>query len=410
MSNATSQSSFETDDRGVYRVYGLMPGRYLVSVGEGEGGIRYGNAGATYPRTFHPGVIEEAQAQAVEVTAGGEATGVDIALADAAKTFTASGRVVDADTGQPLANSSVSYNTFISGDLRGGGYGGSTDAKGEFRIKHLLPGSYAASVRPDYADGGAATDDNFYSDVAPFEIVDADATGLEIKVHRGASISGVFVLDNTQARAVLAKLPQLGLYARQLKSKPDQRSMAFGSLSRVNADGTFHLAGLRPGKVQLALNNSSPHPRGFTLTRVERNGVEVGSDGFDLAAGEQLTGVRVHLAYGNGTLRGQVETREGAAAAALPANVRLGVRVYRAGEADSHVQPVGFAEVDARGRFVIEGLLGGNYDVVVFGYFTAPPVGRLPDARQSVNVADNGETNVTISYDLSAGRDKEQQP
>ncbi len=407
MNSLTNQSVFETDDRGVYRVYGLVPGHYLVSVGEGaDGGFRYG-AGAPYPRTFHPGATDEARAQAVEVTADGEATGVDITLAGTVKTYTATGRVVDADTGQPLANVSVVHNVLVGSYTRNGGYNALTDAKGEFRIKRLTPGSYSASALSEnfYNGGDAPMPDNTYSDAAPFEIADADVTGLEIKMRHGASVSGVIVLDNTKARAALTKLIQLSLYARQFINGSNESSRGFG-VSRINADGTFRLTALRPGKAQLEIGGLTSS-QSFTLARIERNGVETGNQ-FDLTAGEHLTGVRVHLLYGTGTLRGQVEPRDGATVATLPPNTRLSVRVYHAGEANPNERPVAFAEVDARGRFIVEGLLGGGYDVVLFGYLVTPPARRLPDVRQSVNVADGGETNVTISYDLSAGRDKEQ--
>lgn len=46
---------YSSDDRGVYRIYGLLPGRYKVSVGEApdSGVVRIGFGGGSYPRTFH---------------------------------------------------------------------------------------------------------------------------------------------------------------------------------------------------------------------------------------------------------------------------------------------------------------------------------------------------------------------
>jgi protocatechuate 3,4-dioxygenase beta subunit len=49
-----SPFEFETDDRGVYRIYGVPPGRYLVSVGQPrEGGsLSFGPFATQYQRTF----------------------------------------------------------------------------------------------------------------------------------------------------------------------------------------------------------------------------------------------------------------------------------------------------------------------------------------------------------------------
>src|SRR5438477_390345 len=136
---------FSTDDRGVYRIYGLLPGSYHVSVGQGgEGGaISFGRR-KLYRRTFYPEATEESQAKAVEVTAGGEATDIDITLGSAVKTYRASGRFVNAENGQPVANFSYGYGPVgpggrLSGGIRGG-Y--ATNERGEFQTEGLAPGHY----------------------------------------------------------------------------------------------------------------------------------------------------------------------------------------------------------------------------------------------------------------------------
>src|SRR5262249_33437367 len=55
--------SLTTDDRGVYRVYGVPAGRYLVSVGTTYGVVRTGeNRREYYKETFHPGVTDQPKA------------------------------------------------------------------------------------------------------------------------------------------------------------------------------------------------------------------------------------------------------------------------------------------------------------------------------------------------------------
>ena len=55
----------ETDDRGVYRVFGLPAGRYLVSVGREQGSVTLGVPQGNYRRTYYPGVTDEARATEV---------------------------------------------------------------------------------------------------------------------------------------------------------------------------------------------------------------------------------------------------------------------------------------------------------------------------------------------------------
>src|SRR5215510_542703 len=76
----TTLDMFQTDDRGVYRIFGLRAGRYLVNAGGDSNLAMATGIGGDYPRTWHPDTTDENQAKVVEVTAGGEATGVDIRL------------------------------------------------------------------------------------------------------------------------------------------------------------------------------------------------------------------------------------------------------------------------------------------------------------------------------------------
>jgi hypothetical protein len=72
-----------TDDRGVYRFWGLAPGSYLVSTGVKYGGRRSHSsetADDDAPPTFHPSAATPDAAVEVSVDEGREATGVDIRL------------------------------------------------------------------------------------------------------------------------------------------------------------------------------------------------------------------------------------------------------------------------------------------------------------------------------------------
>ncbi|HEV7844556.1 MAG TPA: carboxypeptidase-like regulatory domain-containing protein, partial [Pyrinomonadaceae bacterium] len=116
---------FETDDRGIYRIYGIPAGRYTVSIGDaGEGGaIRFGFGGrGYYKRTFHPNVTEEAKATVIELAEGGEAASVDITVGGKSKSFVATGRVVD-ENGKPVAGVRIGNSALMKDGNRMGGFG-----------------------------------------------------------------------------------------------------------------------------------------------------------------------------------------------------------------------------------------------------------------------------------------------
>jgi hypothetical protein len=103
VSYGPSFEMYETDDRGVYRLYGLPVGRYLVSVGfpASAGAVTVSRSGTFYPRTFHPKAANESEAKAIEVTEASESVDADITVLESKPAPTISGRVIDADSGQP---------------------------------------------------------------------------------------------------------------------------------------------------------------------------------------------------------------------------------------------------------------------------------------------------------------------
>jgi hypothetical protein len=401
--NQFMQFMLTTDDRGVYRVYGQSPGRYKVSAGVApeSGMVRIGFGGGTYPRTFYPDVSDEAKATAVEVTAGGEASGIDIKLGRASKTYVATGRIIDADTGKPIANlqyghASVGKEQRVMGAF--GWTGNRTNSNGEFRIEGLGSGRYAAfAVSTEQAD--------FYSEPAIFEISDSDVSAIEIKTRSGSVISGVAVIEGTDDSDVLGRLSKLEL--RAFVRTEDLAAPTVAPI-RINPDGSFRVTGLRPGKVRISLGSFGYEPaKGFSLVRVERAGIAQ-SDGIDVVAGENVSAVRLVIGYGTCVLRGQVRVQNGE----LAPDTRLRIMARRL---ESDAQPSATV-ADARGRFHLEGLLPGEYEITVTPMSVTPsspgappPPGRLPNrppVKQNVTVAGSGETEVTLILDLSV-KDKD---
>jgi protocatechuate 3,4-dioxygenase beta subunit len=382
-----------TDDRGVYRLYGVPPGRYLVSVGNsaetGMGG--FGQNAGFYPHTFHPNTTTEADATIVTVEGGGEVRGVDISVAKRAPTYAASGRIVDA-SGSPVPNLPYGFGLFREGDSQPSSFAGGhrADAKGVFRIEGLAPGRYAAMAWPE--DSG---DGNWFSDTAYFRIDGSDVSGLEIKLHPGATISGTAVVEGASDPAVLAKLAQVRLFA-WLKAPEDGEAplpMQWRDAA-IAADGTFRFTGVAPGRVLIGLQQWSG-PKGFEVLRLERNGVEQG-DGIDVSSGDQIVGLRVVIGYGEGSIRGRVRFEGGA----RPPDLEIGVGLRRAGGVE--LQRGG--QVDERGQFVLDNLPAGDYEVVLHAW-SRTEFKRYtfkPEVKQAITVAPSTPAQAELVVNLGA--------
>lgn len=131
-----------TDDRGIFRVFGLPPGSYYVEASASTFLSRLGAAERDYAPTFFPGTTNLEAAQLVEVDVGQEVT-VDFPLTRVL-TATVSGHVAD-ESGRPVAGvPSVSLIRDGSAGARGSLSSGRPDADGRFVIHAVPPGRYVA--------------------------------------------------------------------------------------------------------------------------------------------------------------------------------------------------------------------------------------------------------------------------
>lgn len=383
-----NSSMFLTDDRGVYRLYGLPPGKYFVSTGGNEMPFSFGDRKA--PRTYYPGVADRARAKPVEVTTGGEAIGIDIRVVNSARGYEASGRVIDGDTGKPMPNAMVIYMPAKENPSAGSFPGGisPSGSKGEFHFNNVSPGVYTATAQ------FVEPDNEYYSDMASFEIKSEDATGIEIKLRRGGSISGFVVVEDTSDPEILARLPQINLAANVTGDSASDAESAFSAgRGKILPDGSFRVWGLRPGKVHIRAGGYLG-TKGLKLARVERDGLDQ-TDGLELKAGEHISGVRLVFATSAGVIRGRVVIEGGP----LPAGTTLIATAENIADEDSDAE--GRVRVDAVGNFVIENLLPGTYEVTVMAV-SDTPTSKQPKVKQTVNVAKDVPAEVTLVLNLKA--------
>jgi hypothetical protein len=178
----------------------------------------------------------------------------------------------------------------------------------------------------------------------------------------------------------------------------DRHSDDFAS-SQISGDGSFRVAGLPPGKAVIQLTWNSPSaPKEFFILRVERNGQDI-TNGVEIGQGEQMTGVRVVIGAGSGVIRGQVKIEGGQLE-----DVRLALYVRRASGASNYSRSI---ELDTHGRFVIEKLFEGDYElligpmsVTITGDAGGKTMSRMPTVNQTVSVTPGSVSEVTLVLPL----------
>ena len=373
---------FQTDDRGIYRIYGIPAGRYKISVGLAEedsySSVRFGRA--AYKRTFYPDATDPNDAKIIEIAEGTEATNIDIAVGRNLPSFAASGRVVDGETGQAVKGARFGLRRMVNDreDSFVQGIYPVSNSQGEFRMENITPGKYAIFIAPQAGSEVRA-------DAVLFEVIDQDVTGLLLKTLKGLSISGTVVLDGIYDKSVFAKLAEL-----RVRAYVRNELSGSGQDGPINPDGSFRVGGLVAGTANFWLGAQDRRlPVSFAIVRVERDGV-VQPRGVEIKAGEQVSGVKLVVSYGTGTIRGEVKLVSGP----LPQGVRVAVWIRKAGATAEGYRTY---DADSRGHFLIEGVTPGNYDLYVNANV---PDRRSTSATQPISVTEGTVSDVVVVLDL----------
>ena len=372
----------QTDDRGIYRAFGLTPGRYKVAAGKGENSpmTSFSISPITYSQVFHPDAKDPAKATVVEVSEGSEATNVDIALGPTMQMFTVTGRVINSETGAPVPQIRFGLHRLVSDHVEYMNLNAASNARGEFTIEGLTPGKYGVFLFTDPAN-------ELRAEKITFDVLDQDVTGVTIKLARGATVIGQIILESDD-KAVQKKLLEMKLHG-YVNTYP---GMATSASSPIAGDGSFRIAGLPGGMANFTIFPSGGYvPAGFVIARIERDGVT--SQGLEVKDGETITGVKMFVRYGSATLRGVVTFENGT----LPPGTRVMIRLTKPGDTMQYNRQ---AEVDARGQFFMENIPAGIYEVraTIYGGGNA----RTLEQKKDVNLTDGAVTNVTIAIDVSS--------
>jgi hypothetical protein len=375
---------FQTDDRGIYRIFGIRPGRYKVSVGAPSVYRGGGRGRRALPMTFYPDTNDAAKAAVIEIAEGAEATKIDIILSRPPAGFVVSGRVVEGETAKPVPNVTISLSRITvidasSTSSEGGGTDVRSNADGGFRLEKLPAGKYSISIQP-------GPESNLIANEITVDVVDQDVSGVLIKTSTGASLSGTVVFERSSG----APRPSW------ISAVSSTESSGASKHAEIKPDGSFRIGGLPAGNVTFSVGSwtQTGNAKPITIARVERDGV-VQPNGVQLQNGEHVSGIRIVAAYSSGSIRGVVKVENGT----LPPSAHLVVSLSKVG--DTNTPPGGGTAADARGHFLIEGLASGNYELTVIVYI---PEGRQRPRRtkQLVTVTDGAATDVMVTIDLAS--------
>jgi hypothetical protein len=352
-----------TDDRGVYRLYGLVPGTYIVSARAGG----Y-NAYEGLVPTYYPSATRETATE-VTVMSDGEVGGVDIR--DRSERGHAISGIVTGggEPATPYTFVNLSLVSLATGLFAGSAVAAQSEGNNVFAIYGVMDGEYEIIARR----GGYNNEESLASSPRRVTVKGGDVSGIEIKLAPLASISGRVVIEASQSvcenksRATIEET----LVSARRDEKTTLPSSPFPTPTGVVSDkGDFKIISLDAGHYRIApvllsenwyvksiFMPSATPPQRTSAAKTSGN-TDVTRSGVSVKAGDKLSGLTVTIAEGAAGIRGKiVPEKEGGL---LPARLRVHLAPSEPTSADEALR---YAETLARSdaTFAFDNLSPGKY-------------------------------------------------
>jgi hypothetical protein len=384
----TPAGTGQTDDKGQYRVWGLMPGDYYVNAiargggpgggpfggpggvggfggpggpgggfggAGGRGGGRFGGAGGpggpggppdqeqiNFAPTYYPGVPSVDEAKPVSVSLSQEVLDISFSM-QLVRVSRISG-IVSKPDGTPVTSGNINLMTDAGGRRAsqiGMNFGGRIQWDGSFTIANVAPGRYILRARGDDSDTP-----QFAS--LPVSVNGDDLPDLTVVLSAGATISGT--ISFLPGSSPIPDITQFRITA----PATDQSDVGPQANARVDNDGQFTLSGVSAGAHLIRPSNGS---RTWVLKSVTMGDRDVTDTPFQVRGGEHLANVTVVFTDKQSEINGTLTTEGGTpvpefTVLAFPADATL----WR-----PQARQIMTARPDQTGQYRIRGLPPGDY-------------------------------------------------
>lgn len=391
-------SRVSTDDRGIYRIYGLPAGTYIVFAGSSDEYLDSGvNPFSNDLPTYAPSSTRDT-AEEISVRAAEETSNVDIRYRGEP------GRAISGTVGgPPIAGgfTVVLTSVAISGsqsDTSNYEQSGSRN----FAFTGLTDGDYYLTLRTNLSQREAGL-----SESKLIRLRGADVEGIELTAKPLGVMSGRVALQPSKASECQGKEPPpfkdvaVSAWHRQNEATKNQAQFIWSMGAPVSADerGNFSLNNLAPAQYYFVARfpAKSWYLQSISFTPPSPAGVKTASKPIDttrvwttIKSGDHFSGLTVTLAQGAASLHGQLvfdsaENRPAKWFAYLvpaePEHANNSLRFYG-------------ATVSPEGKIQLVNLAPGRYWVLV-----QPAIDDAPSAFSRLHIPDETEMRAKLRRD-----------
>jgi protocatechuate 3,4-dioxygenase beta subunit len=393
-----------TNDRGEYRIFSVVPGRYYLSAG----GTPLAIGGPINPklneslrfRAHYPGVADIAQAELITVAADSETT-ADL-LVNRDQLYHIRGRVIDTTTGQPPPSIDISlqHAAFYTGS-------GSRDhalkydpSTGVFDLSNVTPGNYWIGARflrnPNFPPGTEnVIERRLMLSAAPFTEVPvtvsgADVDGVTVTLTASSFLDGQLQVEGGPNGTDYGKI-KIELTPSRNGFPADHSQRAGYQPQPTRNDGSFRVDSLHTGEYRVLVADL---PAGLYVKSARLNGTDVLNEPLRFSGSNSGT-LEVILGTKGGSVSGIVSAAlsrptSNAQVVLVPDTQRGRTDLYRT------------AVTDSDGCFAIRDIPPGNYKVFAwetmagYGYFDQRTLQELEGKATSVRVDESSRVVVDV--------------
>jgi hypothetical protein len=358
-----------TDDRGVYRIYGLQSGSYLVSV---NGGTFYSPTyayGGDVP-VYHPAGTRDAAAE-VAVLTGQEVTGIDIRYRGD-RGHAISGTLTGVTEPDPSSGGGISISLIDSSSsaLQASTFISARENTRSFAIYGVPDGDYQLIAQFTIAGEGSSA-----SQPRRVVVKGADVTGIQLSLMPLGSITGRLTLESlpeserkSDCKDLRPAFPEEAIVTvrRDQKAEKDRHSdlIFTGGDGAANEKGEFVVHRLVAGRYHIGADL----PEEWFVRRITTAGVapaklpiDVSKDGLAIVAGQRPGALSIEVSEGAAGLRGKVVSASGKTSSNTKRRVHL---VPAEPESADNAPRFYEALVDNDGAFNLMNLAPGSYFVL----------------------------------------------
>ncbi len=382
-----ADGDFQTDDRGVYRIYGLPAGSYVVVASaasgmSGPGGFGPGGRRSPYSGdapVYHPSSTRDVAAEVV-VNSGVETGGIDIQYRSE-KGRAVSGKVTSTVSDSSVGFVSVTLTHAASGTIfntafigqGGAGFGRGEASNNAFSMYGIPDGEYEVIAHRRSPGGESAAS-------SPRRVVVSgrDVTGIDLVLKPLASITGNLQLESANKcenkRAASFEEQVFILDDDHGSSRDPQQPLSPSVVP--DRTGDFVFRELNAGLYRIApkmldenwyirsmtipIINSTNTAKTTVKTAVKPSLSDVGRNGIAVKSGERVTGLIVTVVEGAAAIKGKVKGAEGAR---LPPGLQIHLVPMERVKADDALR-YAEAKINGDGEFILRNLAPGKYWIV----------------------------------------------